>query len=108
MLADVGEHSKAVVVILLSGPSARGHGRTCRRQSHGRRPGGPGTEGGSGIADVLFGDFPVRRARPRRLMASRAGTQLPNNVNQRNGQNRRCDAPLFPFGYGLAYGEVNA
>ena len=61
----------------------------------------PGTEGG-GVADVLFGDFPFTG----KLSYSwpRSNEQLPININ--NSANKTgCDAPLFPFGYGLTYGE---
>jgi beta-glucosidase len=61
----------------------------------------PGTEGG-GVADVLFGDYPFTG----KLSYSwpRSNEQLPINVN--NSANKTgCDAPLFPFGYGLTYGE---
>ncbi len=60
----------------------------------------PGTEG-SGIADVLFGDHPFTG----KLSYSwpRSNEQLPININ--NSANKTgCDAPLFPFGYGLTYG----
>jgi beta-glucosidase len=60
----------------------------------------PGTEGG-GIADVLFGDYPFTG----KLSYSwpRSNEQLPININNVNGKTG-CDAPLFPFGYGLEYG----
>lgn len=63
----------------------------------------PGTEGG-GIADVLFGDFPFTG----KLSYSwpRSNDQLPININ--NSANKTgCDAPLFPFGYGLTNAEVS-
>ena len=61
----------------------------------------PGTEGG-GIADVLFGDFPFTG----KLSYSwpRSNEQLPININNA-ADKTGCDAPLFPFGYGLTYGE---
>ena len=61
----------------------------------------PGTEGG-GIADVLFGDYPFTG----KLSYSwpRSNEQLPININNSAGKTG-CDAPLFPFGYGLTYGE---
>lgn len=63
----------------------------------------PGTEGG-GIADVLFGDFPFTG----KLSYSwpRSNDQLPININ--NSANKTgCDAPLFPFGYGLTNAEAS-
>ncbi|HEX5808044.1 MAG TPA: glycoside hydrolase family 3 protein [Anaerolineales bacterium] len=61
----------------------------------------PGTEGG-GIAEVLFGDFPFTG----KLSYSwpRSNEQLPININN-SADKTGCDAPLFPFGYGLEYGE---
>ena len=62
----------------------------------------PGTEG-SGIADVLFGDFPFTG----KLSYSwpRSNEQLPININNSAGKTG-CDAPLFPFGYGLTYDKL--
>ena len=61
----------------------------------------PGTEGGIGIADVLFGDFPFTGKSA--YSWPRSNDQLPININ--NSKDRTgCDAPLFSFGYGLAYG----
>ncbi|HKY54901.1 MAG TPA: glycoside hydrolase family 3 N-terminal domain-containing protein [Anaerolineales bacterium] len=61
----------------------------------------PGTEG-AGIADVLFGDYPFTG----KLSYSwpRSNEQLPININNSAGKTG-CDAPLFPFGYGLTYDE---
>ncbi|MCI0552580.1 MAG: glycoside hydrolase family 3 C-terminal domain-containing protein [Anaerolineae bacterium] len=61
----------------------------------------PGTEGG-GVADVLFGDHPFTG----KLSYSwpRSNEQLPININNSAGKTG-CDAPLFPLGYGLTYGE---
>jgi beta-glucosidase len=63
----------------------------------------PGTEGG-GIADVLFGDFPFTG----KLSYSwpRSNEQLPININN-SAEKTGCDAPLFPFGYGLEYGDAS-
>jgi beta-glucosidase len=101
LLADVKKQSKSVVVILLSGRP---------RVITGGLPLAdawvaawlPGTEAGSGIADVLFGDFPFRGKTP--YSWPRTNEQLPLNIN--NSANKTgCDAPLFPFGYGLKYGD---
>jgi beta-glucosidase len=61
----------------------------------------PGTEG-SGVADVLFGEYPFSGT----LSYSwpRTNQQLPININNSAGKTD-CDAPLFPFGYGLKYGD---
>ena len=61
----------------------------------------PGTEGG-GIADVLFGDYPFKG----KLSYSwpRSNEQLPININN-SSDKTGCDSPLFPFEYGLTYGE---
>ena len=61
----------------------------------------PGTEGG-GIADVLFGDYPFTG----KLSYSwpRSNEQLPININN-SAEKTGCDAPLYPFGFGLMYGE---
>ena len=61
----------------------------------------PGTEG-AGIAGVLFGDYPFTGKLP--YSWPRSNEQLPININ--NSANKTgCDTPLFPFGYGLSYGE---
>jgi len=61
----------------------------------------PGTEG-AGIADVLFGDYPFTGKSP--YSWPRSLDQLPININ--NSKDKKgCAAPLFPFGYGLSYGE---
>ena len=61
----------------------------------------PGTEG-AGIADVLFGDFPFTG----KLSFSwpRSNEQLPINIYNASDKTG-CEAPLFPFGYGLEYGH---
>jgi len=61
----------------------------------------PGTEG-AGIADVLFGDYPFTGKTA--YSWPRTNEQLPINVNNSKDKTG-CDAPLFPFGYGLSYGE---
>jgi len=62
----------------------------------------PGTEGGSGITDVLFGDFPFTGKSA--YSWPRSNEQLPININNSKDKSG-CDAPLFPFEYGLTYGE---
>jgi beta-glucosidase len=57
----------------------------------------PGTEG-EGISDVLFGDYPFVGKLP--YTWPRSNAQLPINENNSAGKTG-CDAPFFPFGYGL-------
>jgi beta-glucosidase len=100
LIASVQAQSEQVIVILLSGRP---------RVITGQLPLAdawvaawlPGTEGG-GIADVLFGEVPFTG----KLAYSwpRSNEQLPINIHN-IGDKIGCDAPLFPFGYGLAYGE---
>ncbi len=57
----------------------------------------PGSEGAA-VADVLFGDYPFTGKTP--YSWPRSNEQLPINVNNSAGLTG-CQAPLFPFGYGL-------
>jgi beta-glucosidase len=57
----------------------------------------PGSEG-QGVADVLLGDYPFTGKLP--YTWPRSNEQLPINENNDIG-NTGCDAPLFPFGFGL-------
>jgi len=57
----------------------------------------PGSEGAA-VADVLFGDYPFTGKTP--YSWPRSNEQLPINVNTSAGLTG-CQAPLFPFGYGL-------
>jgi beta-glucosidase len=100
LIVEMGKQSETVVVILISGRP-----RVITRQLP--LAGAwvsawlPGTEGG-GIADVLFGDHPFTG----KLSYSwpRSNEQLPININN-SADKTGCDAPLFPFGYGLKYGD---
>jgi beta-glucosidase len=56
----------------------------------------PGTEG-NGVADVLFGDYEFRGKLP--FTWQRWNSQLPFDFA--NLPTSGCDAPLFPYGYGL-------
>jgi beta-glucosidase len=56
----------------------------------------PGTEG-AGVADALFGDRPFSGTLP--YTWPRSADQLPFDFG--NLPASGCDAPLFPFGYGL-------
>jgi beta-glucosidase len=100
LITEMGKQSKTMVVVLISGrprvitdqlPLADAWVAAWL----------PGTEGG-GIADVLFGDYPFTG----KLSYSwpRSNEQLPINVNN-SADKTGCEAPLFPFGYGLAYGD---
>jgi beta-glucosidase len=100
LITELGKQSKAVVVILISGrprvitdqlPLADAWVAAWL----------PGTEGG-GIADVLFGDYPFTGKTS--YSWPRSDEQLPININNSMGKTG-CDAPLFPFGYGLTYGD---
>ena len=57
----------------------------------------PGTEG-SGVADVIFGDYPFSGRLP--YTWPRSNDQLPINVNNALQVSGSSD-PLFPFGFGL-------
>ena len=57
----------------------------------------PGTEG-QGVSDMLFGDHPFTGRLP--YTWPRFNEQLPINENNAAGK-IGCDAPMFPFGYGL-------
>lgn len=100
LLEDVRRQSNAVVVILLSGrPRVLTEGLPLAEAWVAAWL--PGTEG-AGIADVLFGDHPFTGKTP--FSWPRSNEQLPINVNNSKDKSG-CDAPLFPFGYGLKYGE---
>ncbi len=95
-ISNLRTHSKKMVVVILSGRPL-----VITRQYE--IPDAwvaawlPGTEG-SGVADVLFGDFPFTGKLP--YTWPRSSSQLPININSPVGP-YLCDAPLFPYGYGL-------
>src|SRR6266511_384365 len=100
LITETGKQSKTVVVILISGRP-----RVITDQLSLAEAWVvawlPGTEGG-GIADVLLGDYPFTG----KLSYSwpRSNDQLPINVNN-SADKTGCYAPLFPFGYGVMYGD---
>jgi len=100
LVTAVKKQSKSVVVILLSGrPRVITNGLPLAEAWVAAWL--PGTEG-AGIADVLFGDYPFTGKTA--YSWPRSNEQLPINVNNSAGKTG-CDAPLFPFGYGLTNGE---
>jgi beta-glucosidase len=100
LLTEVKQQSQALVIILLSG-RPRVIGEELSLAEAWVAAWLPGTEG-AGIADVLFGDYPFTGKTA--YSWPRSNEQLPINVNNSAGKTG-CDAPLFPFGYGLTYGE---
>jgi len=65
----------------------------------------PGQEGGTAMADVLFGDINPGGKLP--VTIARSVGQLPMYYNQKPSAHRGyifdTKAPLFPFGFGLSY-----
>lgn len=61
----------------------------------------PGSEG-QGVADVLLGDVPFTGHLP--FTWPRQIEQIPFDFN--NLATEGCDAPLFPYGYGLSYEDT--
>jgi beta-glucosidase len=100
LLVRMREQNRSVVVILISG---RPRVMTEQLQLAEAWVAAwlPGTEGG-GIADVLFGEYPFTGKLP--YSWPRSNEQLPININN-SAEKTGCEAPLFPLGYGLQYGE---
>lgn len=100
LISEVREHAERLIVVILSGRPL-----IITEQYHLADAWVaawlPGTEG-QGIADVLFGDYPFTGRLP--YTWPRANDQLPINKNNADGETG-CDAPLFPFGYGLPFSE---
>lgn len=95
----VREHSQQVIVVILSGrpliisdqlPLANAWVAAWL----------PGSEG-QGVADVLFGDYPITGKLP--YTWPRTMAQLPFNFNNLGVG---CNGPLFPYGYGLQFGDT--
>lgn len=70
----------------------------------------PGEEGGSGIADVLFGDYSPAGKLPVSIPAGVG--QTPINYNRKDISHNRDyvfanNRPLYPFGHGLSYTDFS-
>jgi beta-glucosidase len=102
LLEDTKKHSRNIIVILLSGRPRVITGQVAMADAW-VAAWWPGTEG-SGVADVLFGDHPFTGKTA--YSWPRSNEQLPINVNN-SGDKTGCDAPLFPFGYGLTNNETS-
>jgi beta-glucosidase len=102
LLEDTKKHSRNIIVILLSGRPRVITGQVAMADAW-VAAWWPGTEG-SGVADVLFGDHPFTGKTA--YSWPRSNEQLPINVNN-SGDKTGCDAPLFPFGYGLTNNEIS-
>lgn len=103
LINRVGERSRTVVVVLLSG-------RPLVISEHLDLADAwvaawlPGTEG-EGITDVLFGDLPFTGKTPFTWPLNNA--QLPITKNMQLPADL-CSQPLFPFGYGLSSDQYMA
>jgi beta-glucosidase len=100
LLENTKKQSRSIIVILLSGRPRVITNQLPMAEAW-IAAWWPGTEG-TGIADVLFGDYPFTGKTA--YSWPRTNEQLPINVNNTRDKTG-CDAPLFPFGYGLTYGE---
>jgi beta-glucosidase len=100
LLEDARKHSRQVVAILVTG-RPRPIAEQLPLADAWVSAWWFGTEG-SGLADVLFGGYPFTGKTP--YSWPRFNEHLPINVNNSAGKTS-CDAPLFPFGYGLTNGE---
>jgi beta-glucosidase len=95
-ITNIRTHSKKLIVIILSG---RPMVITPQFQLADAWVAAwlPGTEG-SGVADVLMGDYPFTGKLP--YTWPRSNSQLPINLNTSTDLTG-CAAPLFPFGFRL-------
>lgn len=67
----------------------------------------PGEKGGEAVADIIFGDVSPSGKLP--ITFPRSAEQLPDYDNySMEGRTYKymTDSPLYPFGYGLGYGEL--
>src|SRR4030095_15372946 len=99
----VVEVGKPVVVVLISG-SPLAVPFAAERASAVIQAFYPGEEGGSALADVLFGDVSPAGRLP--VTFPRSHTDLPpfDDYAMRGRTYRYLEAtPLFPFGFGLSY-----
>jgi beta-glucosidase len=62
----------------------------------------PGSEAGSGIADVLFGDYDFTGTLPVTWPKTSSGIGMNSNVTP-----YVASVVLYPYGYGLSYGKEN-
>ena len=95
LVETMRQHSKKVIVLLLSGRPMI-IGQQLNQSDAFVAAWLPGTEG-QGVADVLFGDKPFTGKLP--FTWPRSMAQVP--LSAINPAAVGCDAPLFPFGYGL-------
>ena len=95
---------KPVVVVLINGaplsiPEVAGKANALLEAWY------PGQEGGTALADILFGDANPGGKLP--LTIARSIAQLPMYYNQKPTAHRGylfdTTEPLFPFGFGLSY-----
>ncbi len=96
LIERMRKHCQKLVVILLSGRPLIITGQFPLAESW-VAAWLPGTEGG-GVADVLFGEYPFTGTLP--YTWPRSHDQIPSD-RITTADKEGCDAPLFPFGYGL-------
>lgn len=93
------ENSEKVVVILVSGRPMIIDGVLAQADAF-VAAWLPGTEG-QGVADVLFGDLPFTGKLSYTWMRSIDQLPFDHDANPNEG----CEAPLFPYDYGLTYDD---
>lgn len=68
----------------------------------------PGARGGSAVADILFGDCSPSGKLPVTFYRSMEGLPAFEDYSMKGRTYRYLDRePLYPFGYGLTYGDVS-